>query len=86
MQKLDCGWFYFKDVAKEIKNTYIIPLWKYKGERVVIDAPNSPRGGMHVAYANTMWRKKNVLKWNQVHCSRHPGRNLRAMLGGSLRG
>ena len=32
MGKLDCGWFYFKDVAKEIKNTYIIPLWKYEGE------------------------------------------------------
>jgi hypothetical protein len=37
MGKLDCGWFYQgftlnKDVAKEIKNTYIIPLWKYEGE------------------------------------------------------
>ena len=27
MGKLDCGWFYFKDVAKEIIYIYIIPVY-----------------------------------------------------------
>jgi len=83
----DCGWFYFKDVAKEIKTYIHSSTVKVQG-RVIWEwwSMLLPGGGTHVARAKAIGEKMCPLRWNQVQCSHHPGRNPWAMLGGSLGG